>query len=345
MTGVMVNRPIQYKQNYRKSRGVISVLFAGVAAILVGILGVSTYIGMSAYIHGEMHEAANSAAGTAARALYDDIDENMKPLLNVEMAMSAGRGAYGQFIASNSFLNEQIGPNLTLEMTGPNQVTATVTGALNTPLLAVVGINNLTFEAESTAKYAQNEMGGICDLGADASEKASCVNTQAGPFSRVVALDLPLYDGGGMDLFINTGNSGAGYHGIMLEVCTNDITIGDTLVNEGACKPVKIGAIPYLEGAVIVRGDNHVLYGQVFIDLEGDGIEKGTAIKIIDDGVHDAYEINGPNDLGTRYLELVPQLTQPTSIRTLHHAILCRAESCETTNAGRMLTEADPQYS
>lgn len=328
--------------------GVVMVLFAGIAMVLLAVMGISLYVGLSAYIQGELHEMTNTAAGTAARALYDDFDRSTwLPALNEGDALAAGQNAFDTMAAANNFIAD-MAPQLTLTGNGNNRVDASVSATLVIPLMAAVGLNQLNFTAASAALYAQNEVGGICDSetwGTDdpPNPQASCMNPQAGPYSRTIDLDLPVYDGGGWDLYINTGQiNDSYYHGIRLAVCTSDIPEEGLT---GTCQPIVNGAVPYNdEGVVILRDldgdgtDERILYGKILIDLSVDNIQKGTTLQVIDDGIHDGYTVNSASDPGTRVLELIPTITQPSQITTFHHAILCQGASCDAVGNARLVT-------
>lgn len=309
------------RRSYRAYGGVIGTLFAGIVLILLAVLGLSLYVGVNAYVQGQFHEAASAAAGAAARSMYDAIEPNHEPKFSPELGQAAGVEAFEVFSTANPVL-KQFNPTLTLRQIGSDQFAAEIEGKMKLPLLSYVGLGELTMQAESQARYMQNEL-------ARKSEDVF-INTQQGAYQRQIPLDMPIYDGKGTDLYINTGKRNSGYHGIQVFVCNRT----------GSCKNVAEGEddagnamiFPYKEGVIVERKVNgnmeRFLYGRFFVDLAFLGVHKGTVIKIIDDGIHDGYSVGGIDSKGIRTLELIPDMTVPTSIRTMHHALICRSGHC-----------------
>lgn len=305
--------PINPKPVYQCLRkahhGVSMIIFGVVAIMLLGFLAVALYAGFNAYIQTELQQMANGMANAAARSMFDNFDASTgQPVLSASQSNQALSAVQARFIAANPALASFGGVvviNQAID-TGAERATITLQKTIPTPLLGPFGINNINIQATGSARYAQmNTPPGLL-----------AINTANGPYSRQINIDPPLLNGPGPDIYLNTGISGGGYHGVMIELCS-----------AGTCANVSRGAAIANGNGIMVDRDYggtiyRVLYGQFFIDIDAVGVDarKGVAIKIIDDGVQDYY-----NPDGTRGLELVPAPTQPSSLRIMRFAVSCSA--------------------
>lgn len=286
----------------RAQRGVSMLMFAATGTMMVGFIGVALYAGLNAFIQTELQQMANGMAGAAARSMYDNFDASGQPIISGGQATAAADAVRVRFLSANPALAGLGGVIVVNQAIDTGNETARITLQKNipTPLLGPIGINTLNIQASSTARYGQmNIPSGLLSI-----------NTATGPYTRLVNIDPPLLNGPGPDIYINTGISGGGYHGVMVEVCSG-----------GQCYNVGHGArIANNNGTVVLRNGYRVLYGQFFIDIDAVGVDakKGVAIKIMDDGVHDFY-----SPTGSRGLELVPAPTIPSSLRVMRFASLC----------------------
>lgn len=306
-----INRyPCLYKN--RASHGVSMILFAVTGMMLVGFLGIALYAGLNAYIQTELQQMANGMAQAGARSLYDNFDASGQPIPSTGQSQAAMAAVQGRFLSANPAL-QSFGGVAVLDQSadsGSEMVSVTLQKNIPTPILGFLGINTISIQAASIARYAQMSI----------PPGFSSINTATGPYVRQINLDPPLLNGPGPDIYINTGISGGGYHGLMLEVCS-----------AGTCVNVGRGArIANNNGVIVERsygGQTYrVLYGQFFIDMDAIGVDvrKGVALKIIDDGIHDYYT-NLNSAVPSRGLELVPAATRPSSLRLMRFAVTCSA--------------------
>jgi hypothetical protein len=302
--------------------------------MLLIALGVALYTGVNAYIQGDLQHLANSMALAGARSMFDDLAADpdigdgvagkTPPKFSQAKAEDAANTVFGRVTEYHPILsfNFQASIDKLIINEDEQSVLVVLTGVIPTPFLSFMGINELDLEAKSKALYSQ--VNGLT--------KPIRINTQDGPKdAQAINLPLPLLDGYGPDVFIDTGMAASGgYHGVRVELCT---------VEDANLKCYDMGQAARVyknQGAIAERDGVRYLYGKVFIDMAYLNFNKATAIRISDDGVHDA--IAGTDGLGNstgRVLELVPADTQIGSIRLLHYAALCREANC-TRPAGLM---------
>jgi len=317
-------------------RGVVAVLVAGILVMLLTTLGIALYTGVNAYIQGDLQHLANSMALAGARSMYDDLENDpdigdgvqgqTTPKFSSGLAQTAAMAVYNRVTQYHPVLsaNFQVSIDQLIINEGEQSVLVILTGAIPTPFLSFVGINQLNIQAKSKALYSQvnglTKPIRINTQGVDAQGNID----ESSPYAQAINLPLPLLDGYGPDLFIDTGMApSGGYHGVKVELCT---------VEDANLKCYDMGQAARVcnnQGAIAERDGIRYLYGKVFIDMAVLNLYKATAIRISDDGVHDA--IAGTDGLGNsteRILELVPADTNVGAIRLLHYAALCRNADC-----------------
>jgi len=299
--------------NYRAARGNSIVLIAFMMFTLIAFLGLATYAGLNAYLQSELQKAVTYAAGVGASTRFDDMTAGGSPIVeNDGVSMGAATSAFNRLVGQSPAL-QSFGAVLTNVRLINNTLRMDASVAMPTPMFSLIGINQITIGASSTANYARK------NLPVDRFE----MNTASGPYVRVMTLDPPLMNGPGPDLFIAGEPTDVGaFHGYMVELCYNN----------GSCRDISSAAKS--AGGVIVdrtylNGETRrVLYGAFNFDVESFGgpgyannVARATAIKIIDDGVPDAR-------LGDqRYLELNPQPTRFTNVVMYHQAVYCVDEN------------------
>ncbi len=298
-----------------KKGSALSILVVLLTALL-GFLGIAIYTGLNAYLQNELQNAVSSAAGAGAAAYFDSFDPATgEPLLSSALAKQSAQTTFDNVIAANpamtSFGATLVGGAPTMD-DAQQTVTLEATATVPTPFLALIGISDYTIEATATARHARTNV----------DPDSFTINTKTGPYYRVLNTDPPIVDGPGPDMFLSVGASGGGTHGVLIELCSNNkcYDIGGVAK---AFNPDSIVADRNYPGFGVRR----VLYGDFYIDLGGTGfgynqnVKKGAAIRLVDDGVHD-YMVVG--SAGTqRGIELDPQPTKITGIRTFHHAVFC----------------------
>ncbi|MDH4379205.1 MAG: hypothetical protein QE263_04805 [Vampirovibrionales bacterium] len=334
----------------RAQRGVVAVLIAGTLVMLLIALGVALYTGVNAYIQGDLQHLSNSMALAGARSMYDDLETDPSisvtvdgitttalpgktaPQFSQAKAKDAANAVFDRVTKYHPILSNNFQTSIDKLIINEEEqsVLVVLTGVIPTPFLSFMGINELDLEAKSKALYSQ-----VNGLTTPIRINTQGVDAQGepdpkSPYAQAINLPLPLLDGYGPDLFMDTGLAASGgYHGVRIELCTvEDATLkcydmgkaARVYNNQGAIRPIMNKA-----GGEIGR----VLYGKIFIDMAYLNFNKATAIRISDDGVHDA--LTGTDGLGKstgRILELVPADTQIGSIRLLHYAALCREADC-----------------
>ncbi len=308
------------KRRYCRRGSALAIISVLLVALL-GFLGLAIYTGLNAYLQNELQNAASAAAGAGATAFYDTFDVNGRPVKSPANAQQAAQDTFDNIVTANASLsafNAQLINGTPTVDAGRDTVTINARAQVPTPFFAPLGIPNFNIESNSTARYAR--------MNVDTS--ALTINTLTGPYYQIMGIDPPIVDGPGPDIFIGTGTSGGGYHGVMVELCSN-----------GKCYDIgRAARLADNTGIVADRnypgGPRRVLYGNFYIDLGAVAgfqgynkhVRKGATIRVVDDGVHDYITTDGTKQRG---MELIPQPTDVDALRIFHYAIFCAdANSC-----------------
>jgi hypothetical protein len=294
---------------------------------LLGFLGVAIYTGLNAYLQNELQNAASSAAGAGASAFYDRFDPGSgMPQKSPDLAQLSAQQTFNGIVSANPALgnfNTRL-INGTPKVNGSNDtVTINSRADVPTPFLAPIGINTYSVDANATARYGYMSL--------DSSKFT--INTKTGPYFRILNLDPPVVDAPGPDLAFNTAVSGGGWHGVIVELCSN-----------GKCYDVGPAAKVYNgQGIAVDRdypgyGRRRVLYGAFMVDLGASNaaygytgnVKKGAAVRVVDDGIHD-YIIPGSLERG---IELDPAPTVVEKMNISHYAVFCPDETNCVTPPG-----------
>ncbi len=300
--------PYKYKT---ASKGSAIAFIALLIFTLITMMGLATYAGLNAYLQSELQKATTYAAGVGAASRFDDVNPlNAAPVqqangLSINAANSAFNALVGQNPALTSF------GAVAFPVLNGNEMTVNATVNIPTPFFSLVGVNQITIQASSTANYAQKNI--------DPANFA--MDSVAGPFSRVWTIDPPLLNADGVELFIQSVPTTRGFHGYMVELCWNGGQCRDV---SGAARAADANSFvidrTYPNGTL-----RRVLYGNFFFDVESsstvynNNVARATGLKIIDDGVPDSRAG------GLRFLELNPQPTQFSQITLFHQAVYCPA--------------------
>ncbi|MFN8615351.1 MAG: hypothetical protein U0003_05525 [Vampirovibrionales bacterium] len=298
-------------------RGVVAILLAGTLSILLVTVGVAAYTGIVTYIQSDMQHLANSMALAGARSLFDDLnpEDLATPKANSGKATAAATAVFERVREQHPVLavNFNLSNAGIVVNEGEQTVYAHLKANMKTPFLSFVGIQDVKLSAEAKAVHGQLD------------GKKDVIGIAPNAQNITSGFKFPVLDGDGADVFIDTGTAASGgYHGVHVELCTNDGGV--------VCHNVDYAARVYNKtdgGIRVVRNAGggeigRVLYGKVFIDMSVAGFRKASGIRFTDDGVHDA--ITGTTEDGSsvgRKLEIQPANTTIAQIWLLHYATLC----------------------
>lgn len=288
----------------RAHRGTNLALFAVALPVIIGFMAVGIYTGVTAYVQDALHNLTQNAALAGASARF--VPNNNTSLNLTEANMVANMVSVCQEVGerqinNNPFL-QSLGATVSCQPTtfgggggGQNGLQVNAVGILETPLLSLVSVGDITFTASSAAMHRVQlvDKGTPLESQNQAPAFAGCpASTPTGAVQEYDEWVMPITDRPGYDLLIGANT----YRGYIVEGCTDDACwdIG------GAARNVSTLA-NYQQVATLSDGRQRtIVYGSVMIDLGATGangydgqVRKMNRVRIYDDGLPVAFQTNG----------------------------------------------------
>jgi hypothetical protein len=252
-------------KKFRKaSPGSNLVIFCGMVILLLGMLGISIYVGMQAFVQSEIQKAAGTAAMAGAAAYYSG-NPGGRPTPDVTRAKNIARNTFNAIVANSGAL-KGLGVSIVNVTNNDNNdsITVTAEGAFGTSLLAPIGISKVEVKASGTArslKYAAAGAGsavGPITILPDGTSKS---------MQQTLELAFPLVDNPGTDLYTEQAQQIE----YVVEACNSrscyDIVPAATKVGTGRIKKSKTG------------DGSDVILGSATFDLAKLGVRKASKLR------------------------------------------------------------------
>lgn len=289
------------KKAYRGSTLIVTL---SVMLILIAFLGVGVFVGVQAYLQGELQKAANAAVMVGAAEMFQSTGGAL-PTRDTGRGESAARQTFDAIVQNSTSLrgfNARITGGPTVNA-GDNSVRMNVAGSISTPFLATAGIKQIDMTVQAKAQSLQLRPTDLQGQGIYIRTTGwPTINTQSA-FQRTVT-NFPIVDRTGNDVYVKQGGVRKGYQ---VEACT-----------ESDCYDLGPGAVAVGGGNPWPQPANKsIVQGDVLIDLAKAGVKKATSIKISDDGRF--YQIAGDH----RYINTQNDDLAIESISIFGYSALC----------------------
>lgn len=249
---------------YRHERGSTLALTAVVLAMLLGFMGVAIYLGLQAYVQNELQKAATTATLAGAANYYQGFDTGGNPVPDAGLASSTANAVFTTIVANSPAL-QFLGASGNVTGTGGGIVSMTAEGTLQTPLLSLININEITVEAEAHAislMYSPTAATGS-SIQLNPSDKKEFTQN----------LDFPLL-GGLRFNELKVEQQGSSWKGWAVTAGS-----GGTWMN-------------LMNGATALSGDttcrSNIIYGSAVFDLDAVGVNKAGSLRFVDDLIWDS---------------------------------------------------------
>lgn len=276
-------------------RGFNLAFFVVMAVALIGFMGIAIYVGAQAYLQGELQKAASTAVLAGAASYYEG-----KPLAAQSgTAISTATQTFNTIVNNSGALRGFNARIVNTRDTGSNDaVSMTVTGTMPTPFMALIGVNEVTVNAEATGRALMyvptaSEYGG-----------SPVVMFPPDVASYDLQLDFPVVDMPNSDEILIMQVEKRGY---TVEACS-----GNT------CYDLVPGARPFASGEIKNRNGRNFIYGSASIDIGAAGIGKAEKLRFKDDMI-----FNKLNPDGSISIDWVPMPTIINSVELYGYSSAC----------------------
>lgn len=243
-------------------------VLAAVSVMIVGLMGVSIYLGLQAYVQNEVQKATTTAAMVGASVYYSG-NPSGKPAPDPDRAKQEARDTFAKIIEQSKALKGFNAQLVSVDHNDNNDsITLTATATMPTAFLAPVGISSIEVTANGTARalrYEPTQFVGPVSMMPDGTMPS---------MQRTIQLAFPLVDGPGMDLYVEQAMQGA----YAVEAC-----------NEVECYDLVAGATPIGSSQIITYQGEQLIVGTAFIDLEQAKVRKANKLRFTHGNRFDTY--------------------------------------------------------
>lgn len=247
----------------RRHRGSNLAIFCAMGALLVGFLGIAIYTGLQVFLQHDLQRMTSNAAMAGAAAYYSAIGANNKPTPNPDQAKNIARSVFNGIAGSTSVGGFGATIVNVTNNDANDSITVTSRANIDTPFLAVIGINAIEANATATAHALKYEPTQYLTNGIQINP----VSTNLGSYSATLQLSFPLVDGPGIDLYVEQpANNQQAY---VVEAC-----------NETQCYDLMPAARPVgtARNAILADG-TRIFYGSTVYDLSQAGVRKASRLR------------------------------------------------------------------